>query len=74
MCEVAEVDPAYTSQTSNACERVDKASRSSQAEFTCVACGHADHVDVNAARNIMASGIGASARRRALALVTSTDP
>ena len=69
-CRVVEVDPAYTSQTCNACGHVDKASRRTQAEFMCVACGHADNADLNAARNIMASGIGASARRGALTLVT----
>ena len=69
-CAVVEIDPAFTSQTCYVCGRVDKASRPSQAEFTCVACGHADHADLNAARNIMASGIGASARQGALALAT----
>ncbi len=69
-CALVEIDPAFTSQTCNVCGRVDKASRPSQAEFTCVACGHADNADLNAARNIMASGIGASARRGALALAT----
>ncbi|MCX8072778.1 MAG: transposase, partial [Candidatus Binatia bacterium] len=34
------------------CANVSKASRPSQTEFRCVACGHADHADVNAARNI----------------------
>ena len=34
------------------------------------ACGHAANADVNAARNIMASGIGATGRRGALALAT----
>ena len=34
------------------------------------ACGHAANADVNAARNIMASGIGAAGRRGALALAT----
>ncbi|MCY3874323.1 MAG: transposase, partial [Rhodobacteraceae bacterium] len=69
-CAVVEIDPAFTSQTCYVCGRVDKASRPSQAEFTCVACGHADNADLNAARNIMASGIGASARRGAFALAT----
>ncbi len=69
-CAMVEIDPAFTSQTCNVCGWVDKASRHSQAEFTCVACGHADHADLNAARNIMAFGIGASARRGAFALAT----
>ena len=63
-CEMMEIDPASTSQACNVCGRVDKASRPSQAGFKCVACGHADIADLNAAR----TGIGASARRRALAL------
>ena len=67
---VVEVNPAYTSQTCNACGAVDKASRRTQLDFTCVACGHADNADLNAARNILTSGTGASARRGALALAT----
>ena len=59
---VVAVNPAYTSQTCHECGVVDKASRRSQAEFLCVACGHQDNADVNAAKNIMASGIGASGR------------
>ena len=69
-CKVVEVDPACTSQTCNACGHADKASRRTQSDFTCVACGHADNADLNAARNIMASGIGASARRGAFAPAT----
>ncbi len=38
---------------------------------TCVACSHADHAELNAARNILASGIGAAAWRGAPAPVTS---
>ena len=49
---------------------VDKASRRTQSDFTCVACGHADNAALNAARNITASGTGASARRGAFALAT----
>jgi putative transposase len=49
---VEKVNPAYTSQTCNACGHRDADSRESQAVFRCRACGHADHADVNAARNI----------------------
>jgi putative transposase len=50
--EFARVNPAYTSQTCNACGVVDKASRRSQSEFVCTGCGHTTHADTNAARNI----------------------
>ena len=64
------VNPAYTSQTCSACGVADAGSRRSQAEFRCVACGHAQNADINAARNILASGTGATARRGAFTLVT----
>ncbi|WP_223809103.1 zinc ribbon domain-containing protein [Nocardiopsis listeri] len=47
------VDPAYTSQTCYRCKVVDANSRKSQAEFVCTSCGHTDHADVNAAKNIL---------------------
>ncbi len=53
---VVEVDPAFTSQTCPACGTVDAASRNAR-KFQCVACGHADHADVNAARNIRRRGL-----------------
>jgi IS605 OrfB family transposase len=49
---VERIDPAYTSQICNACGHCAAESRESQAVFRCRACGHADHADVNAARNI----------------------
>jgi IS605 OrfB family transposase len=49
---VQTVDPAYTSQTCNACKHVARESRESQAVFRCVACGHQANADVNAACNI----------------------
>jgi IS605 OrfB family transposase len=49
---VEKIDPAYTSQTCNACGHRAAENRESQAVFCCRACGHADHADVNAARNI----------------------
>ena len=67
---VIEVDPAYTSQTCAECGTIDAKSRKTQADFECVACGHADNADLNAARNILASGIGAAARRGAFGLPT----
>ncbi len=67
--ELNEVNPAYTSQSCNACGFTDPENRNDR-KFECVACGHADHADLNAARNILTSGTGVSARRGALALAT----
>jgi putative transposase len=51
-----EVQAAYTSQTCSKCGHVHKDSRISQSNFTCVACGHREHADVNAAKNSLARG------------------
>jgi putative transposase len=49
---VYKISPAYTSITCNRCGYCDAESRESQAVFRCRGCGHADHADVNAAKNI----------------------
>ena len=51
-----EVAPAYSSQTCARCGQVDASSRRSQSEFVCVACGHHDHADVNAALVLLGRG------------------
>jgi IS605 OrfB family transposase len=53
---VVKVNPAYTSQTCNACQHVDRKNRESQAIFHCQNCGHSDNADINAAQNIRAAG------------------
>ena len=60
--ELVKVPTACTSRTCSACGVVDADLRRSQASFKCVACGHAQNADLNAARNILASATGASAR------------
>jgi putative transposase len=52
------VDPKNTSRACNRCGGIDAASRRSQSRFECVACGHRENADVNAARNILARGFG----------------
>ncbi len=52
--QLAVVPASYTSQTCSACGVLDPRSRESQARFRCVACGHAENADVNAARVILA--------------------
>lgn len=59
---VVKVNPAYTSQTCNACGHIARDSRESQAVFRCVACGHRAHADVNAAKNILAAGLAVAGR------------
>jgi putative transposase len=46
------VDPRHTSQTCFVCKHVAPQSRDGT-RFVCVRCGHVDHADVNAARNIL---------------------
>ena len=60
--EIRKVHPAYTSQMCHSCGHIAKENRSSQPEFKCTACGHADDADVNAALNILAFGNGAAGR------------
>jgi len=47
-----EVNPAYTSQTCSFCGYVDKRNRRDQKTFECFWCGHKQHADLNAAKNI----------------------
>ena len=58
---VVEVPAAFTSQRCSACGRVDPESRESQAVFRCTHCSHAEHADVNAAKNILAAGLAVAA-------------
>jgi putative transposase len=53
---VVTVDPRYTSQTCAECGHVEAGNRVSRLSFRCRACGHQDHADVNAARNILRAG------------------
>jgi putative transposase len=54
---VVYVDPKHTSQECRRCGHVAKGNRESQASFLCVECGHEDHADANAAKNILARGL-----------------
>lgn len=47
------VPAQFTSQTCASCGVVDARSRESQAVFRCVACGHEDNADTNAAKEIL---------------------
>ena len=53
---VIKVDPKYTSMTCVECRSREKGNRENQAKFACLSCGHEDHADVNAARNILRAG------------------
>jgi transposase len=55
---LVKVPAAFTSQRCNAYGVVAPLSRTTQTTFRCVACGHCDHADVNAAKNILAAGLG----------------
>ena len=54
--EVIPVPPQYTSQRCHACGHICRENRNNEM-FKCVSCGHEDHADVNAAKNILARAI-----------------
>ena len=50
--ELEEVNPAFSSVQCSACGYIDSRNRKSQAEFTCMGCGHSAHADTHAAVNL----------------------
>ncbi|HEY3239862.1 MAG TPA: zinc ribbon domain-containing protein, partial [Acidimicrobiia bacterium] len=54
--------------------RLKAESRESQATFRCVACGHTEHADTNAARNILAAGRAVTARGGEQSSPSSREP
>jgi putative transposase len=64
---VIPVNPAHTSQRCSrvSCGHVVAGNRVNQAEFKCQVCGHEDHADVNAAINILRSGLDLRAAQAA---------
>jgi IS605 OrfB family transposase len=60
--QVVLVDPKHTSQTCSACGHIAAENRPSQAVFACQTCGHEEHADINAAKNIRARGLRVPAR------------
>ena len=51
--EVVKVDPKNTSRMCSVCGHVAAESRTTQAKFKCVQCGHQENADVNASKNIL---------------------
>jgi transposase len=56
---VTYVNPCFTSQQCHMCGHTSRKNRESQAVFLCESCGHSDHADANAAKNILARGLAA---------------
>ena len=52
-----EVSPEYTSQRCSECGFVSPQNRKTQSQFACLSCGHAEHADLNAAKNIKTLGL-----------------
>jgi putative transposase len=63
-CECRLVDPRNTSRQCSSCGPTARENRPSQSVFRCVVCGHSENADFNAAKNICARGLRATARGR----------
>lgn len=53
---VVSVNPHHSSQRCAMCSHTEDSNRVNQAVFRCQRCGHEDHADLNAARNILRAG------------------
>jgi len=51
------IDPRNTSKQCSECGHIDKKNRKMQSEFVCVACGHTENADINAAKNIASRAV-----------------
>ncbi|MGC2774926.1 MAG: transposase [Bradyrhizobium sp.] len=60
--EVIRVPAPYTSLCCNACGHTVLENRKNQAAFLCQVCGHQANADVNAAKNILATGLEVTGR------------
>jgi len=56
--DVIAIPPQYTSQTCSSCGERSEKNRQSQESFVCTKCSYAANADINAARNILAAGLG----------------
>ena len=70
------VNLAYTSLCCNNCGYISHDNRPAQSKFKCVSCENEDNADINAARNILASGLAVSAcgEERARASSVKQEP
>lgn len=63
---LVKVNPAYTSQECSKCGHTCKENRVTQSLFKCVACGHEDNADIDAAKIIEGRAFPNSRQRRPL--------
>lgn len=68
------VPAPYSSQECSECGHVDRRNRPSQAVFRCVACGHEENADLNAAKVIRKRGIKMAAGHAATACGEDVRP
>ena len=68
------VNPAYTSQQCSNCGGIDAAARVSRETYYGGSCGHYEHADVNAARNIRPRGLAAEQAWRAAGALLLARP
>ena len=54
--QVVLINPQHTSQTCSTCGHISPENRRTQSKFRCTSCGHEEHADLNAAKNIRRAG------------------
>ncbi|WP_240738152.1 RNA-guided endonuclease InsQ/TnpB family protein [Deinococcus fonticola] len=72
--KVIRVDPKFTSQRCSKCGHTCKENRVSQAKFVCLACGHSENADHNAAKNILARALPSGAKVSGCAMPSLRSP